>query len=341
MVRVEAGLILIEADYTSVRHAVIDEQATRRSRSAWAGSWTSRSRRLRGPARARAETAAGGPARRLVGLELDWDGIEGLFADAGLPPHVQAEASRDPIPLYAGAARIERRLETRYLDEATESLDDALSRVRAAQGDGRGLSVGLLGNAADVVPELARRGEAFDLVTDQTAAHDPLTGYVPQGLDVAAAAELRTADPVTYLERARAGIATHVRGLLEFVRAGSYVFDYGNNLRGEALEAGVEDAFTYPGFVPAISRPLSAAGSDHSGGPSSRATRRTFPRSTRHCESCSLRTASCSGGWSWLPSGWHSRVCLPGSAGLATAIVRKRASRSTSSSAADACRRRW
>ena len=132
--------------------------------------------------------------------------------------------------------------------------------MRAAQREGRGVSVGLLGNAAEVVPELARRGEHFDLVTDQTAAHDPLNGYVPVGLDVAAAAELRAADPVTYLEQARESIATHVRGMLEYVRAGSYVFDYGNNLRGEALEAGVEDAFTYPGFVPAYIRPLFCRG---------------------------------------------------------------------------------
>jgi urocanate hydratase len=157
-------------------------------------------------------------------------------------------------------SRLERRLETRYLDVVAESLDDALERVRSAQQEGRGLSVGLLGNAAEVLPELARRGEAFDLVTDQTAAHDPLTGYVPIGLDVAAAAKLRAADPVTYLQRARDSIATHVRGMLEFVHAGSYVFDYGNNLRGEALEAGVEDAFTYPGFVPAYIRPLFCRG---------------------------------------------------------------------------------
>ena len=125
---------------------------------------------------------------------------------------------------------------------------------------GEGLSVGLLGNAAELVPELARRGEAFDLVTDQTAAHDPLNGYVPAGLDVAAAAELRAADPDEYLRRARDSIAAHVLGLLAYVRAGSYVFDYGNNLRGEALEAGVEDAFTYPGFVPAYIRPLFCLG---------------------------------------------------------------------------------
>ena len=104
------------------------------------------------------------------------------------------------------------------------------------------------------------RGEPFDLVTDQTAAHDPLTGYVPQGLDVEAAASLRTADPDEYLRRARASIARHVEGLLEFVRAGSYVFDYGNNLRGEAEAAGVTDAFTYPGFVPAYIRPLFCRG---------------------------------------------------------------------------------
>jgi urocanate hydratase len=122
------------------------------------------------------------------------------------------------------------------------------------------LSVGVLGNAADVVPELARRGEHFDLVTDQTAAHDPLNGYVPQGLDVAGAAELRQRDPEEYLSRARDSIATHVRGLLEYGRAGSYVFDYGNNLRGEAREGGVEDAFTYPGFVPEYIRPLFSRG---------------------------------------------------------------------------------
>ena len=132
--------------------------------------------------------------------------------------------------------------------------------MRAAAREGRALSVGLLGNAAEVVPELARRGEEFDLVTDQTAAHDPLTGYVPVGLDVEAAAALRERDPDEYLRRARESIARHVEGLLEYVRLGSYVFDYGNNLRGEALEAGVADAFAYPGFVPAYIRPLFCRG---------------------------------------------------------------------------------
>jgi urocanate hydratase len=109
-------------------------------------------------------------------------------------------------------------------------------------------------------PELARRGEAFDLVTDQTAAHDPLTGYVPQGLDVGEAAALRSRDPDEYLRRAGESIARHVEGLLEYVRRGSYVFDYGNNLRGEASAAGVKEGFSYPGFVPAYIRPLFCRG---------------------------------------------------------------------------------
>ncbi|HKP19472.1 MAG TPA: urocanate hydratase [Gaiellaceae bacterium] len=184
----------------------------------------------------------------------------GLGGMGGAQPLAGTMLNAAVLCVEVDPARIERRLETRYLDEATDSLDDALARLRAAQRERRGLSVALLANAAEVVPELARRGEPFDLVTDQTAAHDPLTGYVPAGLDVEAAAKLRAAEPVTYLQQARAAIATHVRGLLEYVRAGSYVFDYGNNLRGEALEAGVEDAFTYPGFVPAYIRPLFCRG---------------------------------------------------------------------------------
>ncbi len=184
----------------------------------------------------------------------------GLGGMGGAQPLAGALAGAAILCVEVDPARIERRLETRYLDEATESLDDAVGRVRAAAAEGRALSVGLLGNAAEVVPELARRGEPFDLVTDQTAAHDPLNGYVPAGLSVEDAAALREADPDEYLRRARASIARHVEGLLEYVRAGSYVFDYGNNLRGEALEAGVEDAFTYPGFVPAYIRPLFCRG---------------------------------------------------------------------------------
>jgi urocanate hydratase len=184
----------------------------------------------------------------------------GLGGMGGAQPLAGALVGAAILCIEVDPERIRRRLETRYLDEAADSLDDALARVRTAAREGRGLSVGVLGNAADVVPELARRGEHFDLATDQTAAHDPLNGYVPQGLDVEGAAELRQRDPEEYLSRARDSIATHVRGLLEYVRAGSYVFDYGNNLRGEAREGGVEDAFTYPGFVPEYIRPLFSRG---------------------------------------------------------------------------------
>jgi urocanate hydratase len=157
-------------------------------------------------------------------------------------------------------ARIQRRLDTGYLDEATDSLDDALARIRAAAAEHRALSVGLQANAAEVVPELARRGEHFDLVTDQTAAHDALTGYIPAGLSIEEAAALRAADPEEYLRRAGESIVRHVEGMLEYVRRGSYVFDYGNNLRGEASEGGLEEAFAYPGFVPAYIRPLFCEG---------------------------------------------------------------------------------
>ena len=184
----------------------------------------------------------------------------GLGGMGGAQPLAATMCGAAILCVEVDPSRIERRLETRYLDEATESLDDALLRVRAAAREGGPLSVGLLGNAADVVPELARRGELFDLVTDQTAAHDPLTGYVPRALDVSEASELRSSDPEEYLRRARESIAAHVEGMLEFVRSGCHVFDYGNNLRGEASEADVADAFSYPGFVPAYIRPLFCRG---------------------------------------------------------------------------------
>jgi urocanate hydratase len=184
----------------------------------------------------------------------------GLGGMGGAQPLAATMTGAAILCIEVDPHRIQRRLETRYLDEAADSLDDALSRVREAAGDGRALSVGLVGNAAEVVPELAARGEHFDFVTDQTAAHDPLNGYVPAGLSVEEADRLRSADPDEYLRQASGSIARHVEGMLEYVRAGSYVFDYGNNLRGEALEAGVTDAFSYPGFVPAYVRPLFCRG---------------------------------------------------------------------------------
>src|SRR5207248_3655268 len=149
----------------------------------------------------------------------------GLGGMGGAQPLAATLAGATILCVEVDPARIRRRLETRYLDEAADSVDDALARIRVAAAEGRALSVGLLGNAAEVVPELARRGEQFDLVTDQTAAHDPLNGYVPAGLSMEEAAALRNDDPDAYLRRARESIGRHVEGLLEYVRAGSYVFD--------------------------------------------------------------------------------------------------------------------
>jgi urocanate hydratase len=201
------------------------------------------------------ETHFGSPD--LAGRTILTAGLGGM---GGAQPLAGTMAGAAILCIEVDPARIERRLETRYLDESTDSLDDALARIHAAASERRPLSVGLLGNAAEVIPELARRRESFDLVTDQTAAHDPLTGYIPVGLSVEEARALRSADPKEYLARARSSIVAHVQGLLEYVRAGSYVFDYGNNLRGEAREGGVAEAFSYPGFVPAYIRPLFCRG---------------------------------------------------------------------------------
>jgi len=151
--------------------------------------------------------------------------------------------------------RIERRLETRYLDERADDLDDAITRCERARAERRPLSVGLCANAADALPALHERGFAAEIVTDQTSAHDPLNGYVPNGLTLAEAAELRAADPDEYVRRARAAAAAHCFAMVSYKDAGSEVFDYGNSLRREAQLGGFERAFDYPGFVPAYIRP--------------------------------------------------------------------------------------
>ncbi len=156
--------------------------------------------------------------------------------------------------------RIERRLEARYLDTMTEDLGEALDRAGAAVEAGRALSIGLLGNAADVLPEVVRRGTAPDLVTDQTSAHDPLNGYVPNRMSYEEALALRDADPARYMSEARRTMGEHVRAMLDLKERGSIVFDYGNNIRSEAQKAGVENAFDIPGFVPAYIRPLFCEG---------------------------------------------------------------------------------
>jgi urocanate hydratase len=156
--------------------------------------------------------------------------------------------------------RIRRRLETRYLDEQADDLDDAVRRCEDAKADRRALSVGLEGNAADVLPELRRIGFEAEIVTDQTSAHDPLNGYVPNLMTPQEADELRSADPDEYVRRARAACAAHCAAMVGFLDAGTEVFDYGNSLRAEAELGGFERAFAYPGFVPAYIRPLFCEG---------------------------------------------------------------------------------
>jgi len=157
-------------------------------------------------------------------------------------------------------ARVQRRLDTRYLDRSTASLDEALAWCDDAKRRGVALSVGLVGNCAEVLPALVSRGFVPDVLTDQTSAHDPLNGYIPAGLTPAAAADLRRRTPDEYVRRARASIATHVRAMLALQRGGAVAFDYGNNIRTEARDAGVADAFSIPGFVPEYIRPLFCEG---------------------------------------------------------------------------------
>jgi urocanate hydratase len=155
---------------------------------------------------------------------------------------------------------IERRLRTRYLDEVADDLQDAVRRCLAARDEGRALSVGLEANAADVLPALLKDGFPADIVTDQTSAHDPLNGYVPNTMSFEEATRLRDADPQEYVQRARRAIAAHCAAMVGFKDAGAEVFDYGNSLRAEARLGGFERAFDYPGFVPAYIRPLFCEG---------------------------------------------------------------------------------
>jgi urocanate hydratase len=152
--------------------------------------------------------------------------------------------------------RIQRRLETKYLDVVSESLDDALTLARNSAEKGEPLSIGLLGNAADIVPKIAEMGIIPDMVTDQTSAHDELDGYVPNGMSYQEALDLRTSDPEKYVKESFRSMAEHCQGMLDLQKMGSIAFDYGNNLRGQAKKAGVKNAFDFPGFVPAYVRPL-------------------------------------------------------------------------------------
>jgi urocanate hydratase len=164
------------------------------------------------------------------------------------------------IGVEVDPVRIEKRLRTGYCDQMAHSLDQAIAIVEESRARGEAVSVGLVGNCADVIPELVRRDIVPDVLTDQTSAHDPLNGYVPNGMSLSDALLLRREDPDEYVRRSLGTMATHVRAMLELQKRGSVTFDYGNNIRAHAREAGVEDAFDIPGFVPEYIRPLFCQG---------------------------------------------------------------------------------
>jgi urocanate hydratase len=184
----------------------------------------------------------------------------GLGGMGGAQPLAVTMNDGVAIVIEVDPARIERRLRTKYVDTMTASLDEALRLADAARRKGEPLSIALLGNAADVVPEFVRRGIMPDVLTDQTSAHDELNGYVPHGLSLAEALELRRTDPREYIRRSYASMAVHVEAMLELQRRGARAFDYGNNIRGQAQQAGVRNAFDIPGFVPEYIRPLFCLG---------------------------------------------------------------------------------
>jgi len=184
----------------------------------------------------------------------------GLGGMGGAQPLAAAMTGAAFLGVEVDAARIQKRLETGYCDRISRDLDEALGLVQDAARRGAALSVGLVGNCADVLPELVRRGFTPDVLTDQTSAHDPLNGYVPAGLDLAEAARMRASDSAEYLRRSLDSIARHVTAMLDLQKRGSVTFDYGNNIRGQALRAGVSNAFEFPGFVPAYIRPLFCEG---------------------------------------------------------------------------------
>ncbi|MBR0648886.1 urocanate hydratase [Roseomonas terrae] len=193
-------------------------------------------------------------------LKARWILTGGLGGMGGAQPLAATMAGASMIAVECQASRIEMRLRTRYLDAQAATLDEALAMVEAAKLEGRAVSVGLLGNAAEVFPEILRRGIRPDAVTDQTSAHDPLNGYLPAGWTIAEWEERRERDPAGTTLAAKKSMATHVEAMLGFHRLGIPVLDYGNNIRQMAKEMGVADAFDFPGFVPAYIRPLFCRG---------------------------------------------------------------------------------
>ncbi|MEN5051226.1 urocanate hydratase [Brevundimonas naejangsanensis] len=191
---------------------------------------------------------------------VKWILTAGLGGMGGAQPLAATMAGASCITIECQRSRIEFRLRTRYVDVMAETLDEALALLEQSFKDKKPLSIGLLGNAADLLPEMVKRGVRPDLVTDQTSAHDPVNGYLPSGWTVAEWEEKRVSDPAAVETAARASMATHVKAMLDFQKMGVPTTDYGNNIRQVAFDEGVENAFDFPGFVPAYIRPLFCRG---------------------------------------------------------------------------------
>lgn len=185
----------------------------------------------------------------------------GLGGMGGAQPLAGVFAGAVVLAVEADPHRIQRRLETRYVDELAPNLDAAVKLAEKYKAAGQARSIAVEGNMATIIHELNKRGFVADILTDQTSAHDPLTGYIPEGYSIADAAKLRTSNPEEYVRQAKATIAKHVRGMLDMKKKGAITFDYGNNIRAEALGEGVQDAYDIPGFVPEFIRPLFCRGS--------------------------------------------------------------------------------
>ncbi|HSQ62123.1 MAG TPA: urocanate hydratase [Polyangiaceae bacterium] len=197
---------------------------------------------------------------RRKGKEAGWVLTAGLGGMGGAQPLAATMAGLSCLAIEVDPSRIAKRLETRYVDERIDDLDAALARIERAKKSGSPVSVAVCANAAEIYPELVARGITPDLVTEQTAAHDPLNGYIPLGLSLEEAAALRAEDAEGYVERAKASMAEEVTAMLAMQKAGAEAFDYGNNIRACAQEAGCEDAFRIQGFVPLYVRPLFCLG---------------------------------------------------------------------------------
>jgi urocanate hydratase len=257
----------------------------------------------------------------------------------GAQPLAAAMHGAAVLAIEVDPSRIAKRIDTRYCDRHTKSLDEALAWVRDAQVRRVGLSVALEGNAADIMPELVARGVVPDVLTDQTSAHDMLVGYVPSGMSLADAAALRESDPTAYVARATASVVVHVRAMRALQDRGAITFDYGNNIRTVAFDAGVDDAFRIPGFVPEYIVHCSAKGRDHSAGSHVR-------RAAGHSSHDELvlelfpQDAQLRAGSRWRVSASHSRAAGALSAGLVREHARDLRSRSTTLWRAEKCPRR-